>query len=133
MKGGDPQIHEDHRDAVSKHIQQHKYLHEGSNVRSVVRADALLAPVAQTHRQEKMEIQIRGPDYDLIPLHVFKKHSNGKSPQDVGVPVISVGRTSGQMLTGILLWANNWNPPPGCWRISSFEAMPFKHRLILQR
>ena len=105
----------------------HKHVRDsnGATGRVVVRADALLAPVARTHRQERTEMQIRGPDYDLIPVAMFKKYANGKTPSEAGVPLISIRRTTGTSITGVLLWANHWNPPAGCWRVSSFEAILF--------
>lgn len=37
--------------------------------------------------------------------------------------VISVPRANGEVITGTPVWAEHWNPPPGCWRLSSSETI----------
>jgi hypothetical protein len=61
-------------------------------------------------------VKVCGADCDLIPVDVFH-HLFGCSPQDKGFSVVQVARYS-----GVLVYASNWNPPPGCDRISNEDV-----------
>ena len=58
-----------------------------------------------------------------MPENIFLQFSRGKTFKECGAKVISIDRPSGGLLTGALMYAENWNPPVGCWRLSYSEAM----------
>ena len=72
--------------------------------------NAKTVEAAETH-----EIGLRMPDRDFIPESVFKgKH--GKTPTEMHMKTYSL-KIKGQIVTGILVYAENWNPPEGCYRV----------------
>ena len=82
-----------------------------------------LAPRQACQIQQSANLAIRGPEFDLVPEDIFLKHSHGKTFKECGLTEITMDRPVGGSLTGVLLYADNWNTPLGCWRLSYFEAM----------
>jgi len=58
---------------------------------------------------------------DLYPTALFRQDNNGKSPIACGLPEVSIQRINGAVVTGVLIYAQHWNPPPGWLRISASE------------
>ena len=49
-----------------------------------------------------------------------------KKPDALKFPVMEVERTDGTIVRGVVSYAENWNPPPGCLRIQGLESFKTK-------
>jgi hypothetical protein len=75
-------------------------------------------------------LEIATPELDLIPVPVFTK-KYGQSPQALKLPLSSIARANGEELTGVLVYAMWFNPPPGCFRIRSKDVFSIKRATTL--
>ena len=83
--------------------------------------DDWLTPEIIVTGQVKCSLTIREPDRDLIPEELFTLMTNGLKFSDINIPLASFRRSNGETLTGVLVYAENWNPPLGCFRVSGSE------------
>ena len=67
-------------------------------------------------RKATCVLQVRSPDLDLIPDAVLFSKFKKKAAQ-LGFATTTIQQTNGNELTGVLIYAENWNPPPGCYRM----------------
>jgi hypothetical protein len=68
-------------------------------------------------RQVGRVVKMHGQFMDLIPEDVFYA-TYGKTPSQLKLPMISVPRADGAIVTGVLTRAKEWNPPEGVYRLS---------------
>ena len=59
---------------------------------------------------------------DLIPDSVLQARFNMTSAQLGKGRSVTIVRAEGTPITGVLVYAKDWNPPPGCFRLNYAEA-----------
>jgi hypothetical protein len=78
---------------------------------------ALLVTVQQ---QVKSSLKLKLPDRDLIPeIKFFEMY--GIKFSACNLPLAVFRRANGQDIQGVLVHAESFNPPPGCFRVCSEE------------
>ena len=82
-----------------------------------------LAPRQACQTQQSSTLSIRGSEFDLVPEDIFSRQFHGKTFKECGLTEVTIDRPVGGPLTGVLMYAENWNTPLGCWRLSYTEAM----------
>ncbi len=71
------------------------------------------------------KIQLKEPELDLLILEVFKaryREALKKNPSLLNqLPFLEITKLDGTKRRGLLVYAKEWNPPPGCLRIISLD------------
>ena len=69
-------------------------------------------------RGSRASVTLFQPWLDIKPVALFKKENSGRSPLDMGIPVVSITRLLGPAVTGVVFYSDiSKNIEPGCFRM----------------
>ena len=83
------------------------------------------APRTSIETRASSKLQIKDPELDLLTIDAFKtKYAEAlkHNPQLLSrLPFLELKKLDGTSKRGLLIYAEHWNPPPGCLRIVSLD------------
>ena len=82
-------------------------------------------PPVRVQRTHTNSVTVSRPARDLIPCEVFARWHSGQKPEDLGLPIATIFEDGVPVYRGLLVRAENWNPPEECFRINCDTAFAF--------
>ena len=70
------------------------------------------------YKEAQASLTIQDPELDFCPERLLKAEAcGGKTPSELKLPLVTLETMDGTVMRGVLVYAQNWNPPLGWKRI----------------
>ena len=87
--------------------------------------DDYFAPRTTIQSKAASKLQVKEPELDLLTVETFRTRYDHTIKNNPGLmsrlPFLELTKLDGSKRRGLLVYAESWNPPPGCLRIISLD------------